>query len=282
MPFVLLLKRSRPELEEIPEEALLQDRRVQRRDAIQRVAAHDGKMRHPKPLLPFLFDQGHAPQTLLIAGPAQGDTLQVPAVDLEGDLHVPGEHPAEKAHRPFLQGLRQDGVVGVAEGLHGDLPRLIPSQTFPVHQETHQLQDGDRGVGVVELHRHLIGEIAGSRGAALLVPPDDVVEGRRDEEVFLLQAKLPAFEHVVVRVEHLGDRLRAILVGDCPLVVAMIEVVQVELARALCRPEAHVVHRAVAVSGDRRVIGHGHDRLGIHPIEPHAALSRPSDWLTLP
>jgi hypothetical protein len=49
-------------------------------------------------------------------------------------------------------------------------------------------------------------------------------------------------------------------------VVALVEVLEVEVAAGLGRPQAHVVHRAGVVAGDRVVVGHGHDVVGLDPL----------------
>ena len=43
-------------------------------------------------------------------------------VDLVNDLEVPGEDVIQHDHRPPLQGLREEGVVCVGEGLGADVP----------------------------------------------------------------------------------------------------------------------------------------------------------------
>ena len=93
---------------------------------------------------------------------------------------------AEKPHWPFLQGFRQQGVVGKGEGLAGDIPRLFPLHGVLVDQKAHQLGDGDGGVGVVELHGKLVVKALQAVGA-LPVEPHHVLQRAGDEEVLLLQ-----------------------------------------------------------------------------------------------
>ncbi len=67
--------------------------------------------------------------------------LQVPGVDFVDDLQVARQNMLEHADRPALQGLGQEGVVGVGEGLGADLPGFVPAQMLQVHQDAHQLWD---------------------------------------------------------------------------------------------------------------------------------------------
>lgn len=45
-------------------------------------------------------------------------------VDLIDDLEMPGQQRLQEVHRPALQGLGQDRVVGVGAGLHRHFPCL--------------------------------------------------------------------------------------------------------------------------------------------------------------
>ena len=55
-------------------------------------------------------------------------------------------------------------------------------------------------------------------------------------------------------------------------VVALVEVLEVEVARRLGGPQAHVVHGVGAVARDRRVIGHRHHVFGVDPVVPQTAV----------
>jgi hypothetical protein len=86
------------------------------------------------------------------------------------------------------------------------------------------------------------------------------------EQVLLLQAELLPVWGIVLGVEDLGDVLCAQLVLAGAQVVAVEEVVEVELA---CRPggeQAECVHRVVAVTGHRHVVGQRQDVVRIDPL----------------
>ncbi len=57
---------------------------------------------------------------------------------------------------PALDGLWQQGVVGVGARVGGDVPSGVPAEALQVHEDAHELGDGERGVGVVELDGDLV------------------------------------------------------------------------------------------------------------------------------
>jgi hypothetical protein len=73
---------------------------------------------------------------------------------------------------------------------------------------------------------------------------------------------------LVVRVEHLGDGLRRHLLVNRPVVVAVVEGLEVERLRGLCAPEAQQVGVRRTIAGDRSVVGHAGHHVPRDP--PHA------------
>lgn len=60
----------------------------------------------------------------------QGTYVEVGLVDLVDDLQVSGQQRLQQLHRPTLQGLGEDGVVGVGEGAPGEIPGLQSREEF--------------------------------------------------------------------------------------------------------------------------------------------------------
>jgi hypothetical protein len=120
------------------------------------MTADGGEMGHAHAFVPLLADQRQPRHTGLVVGEARPDLVQETAVDLIDDLQVPRQQLAEHGQRPGFQGLRQQGVIGVADGLHRDGPGRIPVEQPLVGQQTHQLGHPDGGMGVVELHREAL------------------------------------------------------------------------------------------------------------------------------
>ena len=151
-------------------------------------------------------------------------------VDVVDDLHVSGQDAVEHRGRPALERLGKHRVVGVGAGPDGDVPRGLPGQAFHVHEDPHELGDGQGRVRVVQLDGDLVGE-GGEVGAdgvpapelGRLEAPDDVLEGGSAHEVLLLQAELLAFEEVIVGVQHAGDVLGEVAVQDGLDVVTVVD-----------------------------------------------------------
>ena len=80
-------------------------------------------------------------------------------VDAADDIHDGRHNGAQQIQRPLLQRLTHDGMVGIGEGLAGNLKGLLEAHAL-VHQQTDQLGDGHGGMGIVELHRVVLMEMA--------------------------------------------------------------------------------------------------------------------------
>ena len=260
----------RPELVEVAEQVLLEDLGVELGDAVDGRGADHGEVGHAHVALAVLVHERHAAQAREVAGIARGDLLQEAAVDLVDDLQVARQQPLHHRHRPLLERLLEDGVVGVAGGAAGEVPRLVPAKPLEVDELAHQLGHHQRWVGVVELDEHLVRQ----RRPVLVGPAEaaqDVAERAGDEEVLLAEPELLAGRRVVVRVEDLGEVLGEHLGLHRLHVVALVEVLEAEVVHRVRRPESERVHR-VAVADDRHVVGHALDRLRRHPHPARGAV----------
>ena len=233
--------------------------------------ADEGEVGHPHLLVRPFLDDRHPRQAIGVGGVAISDLAQEPGIDLVDDLEVARQQALEQPDRPSLQRLGEDGVVGVAAGAAGLLPGLIPLHEVLVDHDPHQLGDGDRGVGVVELDRDPVAEgvevAVGEHVAA-----DDVLYRAGGEKILLLEAELLPLRRVVLRVEHLGDVLGQVLLLDGADVVAGVEHLEVELVGGAGAPQPHRRHRVVAVAHDGRVVGDAEHALAIDPADAESAL----------
>ena len=109
-------------------------------------------------------------------------------IDVVDDLHVSGEKSLNQRHGPFLQRLGQDGMVGISKRRSHNLPCNIPLEIFDIDEDTLQLDDGERGMGIVQLNGDLIGELC-PRTFSLFETTDNVVERRATPKVLLLQTE---------------------------------------------------------------------------------------------
>ena len=256
---------------EVAEDRLAHELRVQRRDAVHAMAADDGQMGHAHALLAGVVDDRHPPQQVDVTGFLMAYLFQEAMIDLVDDLQVPRQHRREQRHRPGLERLGQQRVVGVRESANGDVPRLFPRKVVQVHEHAHQLGDGERRMGVVQLDRHLLRQFREAL-IELAEAEQNVIQRGADEEVLLLEPQFLAEHRAVARIQHLRQVFRLGLVLDRENVIALVEQPQVEVARGLRRPQPHVVDRVRAVARDGRVVGHRHHVVGLDPVMPQHAL----------
>jgi len=139
------------EIVKVAQHAVLEELGVQHRHAVDGVAADGGEVRHPHRLLAVLVDQRHARRTVAVVRVTDAHLVEEAAVDLENDFEVTRQHRREQRHRPSLERLGQQRVVGIAEGVGRDVPRGIPVEQILVDEQSHQLRDRQSGMSVVEL-----------------------------------------------------------------------------------------------------------------------------------
>ena len=156
-------------------------------------------------------------------------------VDQIDNLHMARQQPLHQSDRPRLQRLGQQRVVGVGEGRLGDRPGVLPGDAMHVDQQAHQFGDADRRMGVVELDGDLIAKFS-DIAALLHMAVDQVLQRGGGEEIFLAQPQLLPRRRGIAGIEHLGDRLRAHLIGLRADVIAGVEHVEPQRVRRARRP----------------------------------------------
>ena len=118
------------------------------------------------------------------------------------DLEMARQHALKQRHAPTLQRLWQQRVVRVGERGGDDRPGAVPSEALFVEEDTQELDDRDRRVGIIELHGDFLGEIFPSIAGRAEVAADDVSQRAGDEEILLHKPELFAVLGFVVRVEN--------------------------------------------------------------------------------
>src|ERR1700678_3386564 len=210
-------------------------------------------MGHADEPLAVLVDHGHTGYPRVVVWEALAHEVEEACVDLVDDLKMTRKQRGEHGQGPPHQRFRQNGVIGVVDGLRRYLPGLVPVEAVDVHQQTHQLCDADGGMGVVELDRGpFVKDFDG--GTVVEMPPDHVLEGARGEKVLLLKTKLFAAHLFVVGIEDLGDIFGKDFGIHRTLVVAAVKSPEEERLCGLGSPEAKGVCDAGAISEDRRVV----------------------------
>ena len=184
---------------------------------------------------------------------------------------MPGQEAREQRDWPLFEGLGEHRVVGVAEASLRDLPCLLPPDGVFVHEQPHQLRDGNRRMGVVQLDgESLVERLRPSAHQA--VDPQHVLQGTGHEEILLPQPQPLAHLGLVVRVEHLAHGFREDLLLHGAVVVADIEILEIERLHRLRLPQAQGVARVHAVPDDWRVVGRSSDLAAGYPPDTVAAL----------
>ena len=178
----------RPQLGEVVQHGLLQQRRVQRGDAVDGVAADGREVRHAHVLVAGLVDQRHPRDARVVAGIALPHLVEEAAVDLVDDLEVARQQAPEQRQRPGLERLGQQRVVGVGERALRDVPGLVPGSSRS--STSSRISSATAIDGWVSLS--WIANLSGKRaiGAPLQVEQaQHVLQRAGDEEVLLLEAQ---------------------------------------------------------------------------------------------
>jgi len=154
---------------------------------------------------PAFIDEREACDACMVARKRSAHFIEETAIDLKDDFEM-RKQCAKKVDRPFLECLREQRMIRVAKGCTRNGPRLLPVESVFVDEQPHQFGDGNRGVRVVELHGPLFVKIP-RRAAEQGVDAQHVLQRTAAEEELLLKPEFLAAMCLVVRVQHLGDRL---------------------------------------------------------------------------
>ncbi len=134
-----------------------------------------------------------------------------------------------------------------------------------VDQQPHQFGHGDRRMRVIEVNRHLVGQLF-DPVVGLEVAPQQVLQRGADKKVFLLQAQLATVLGAVIRIQHTRHVFRGILGFDRRGVVALVEQGQVDHLGRGGRPQPEGIDRTGAVARHQGIVGHRQHIVGIDPM----------------
>ena len=183
----------------VVEHVLHQYVRVEPGHAVGHVAAGEAEISHPD----FAAgDDLHVLPLSGIVGVEDRDLLHKSAVDLLDYGVEPGQQRLEQVAGPVLKSFGHDRVVGIGECPAGEVPGLVPAESALVHEQSHELRHTEGRVSVVDMYRHLVGQIVQCLVLAQMLR-QDALQGSRHEEVLLLQPELLSRDMVVGRIEHL-------------------------------------------------------------------------------
>ena len=183
----------------------------------------------------------------LVAREAAPDGIEQAAVDLVDDLQVTGQQHLEPGDRPFFQGLGQQGVVRVGKSPLGQRPCLVPAKVRFVQENSHQLGDGHRRVGVVELD----GDFLGKRipvGVAAAETPHQVGQRAGHQEILLHEAQPLPHARGIIGIQYPRQGLGRERLGLRADKIAGAESLKIEIIRRCGGPEPKRIDRLAAVA----------------------------------
>ena len=125
--------------------SILQDLRMNRRHTVYRETIMDVDMRHVHPVI--LIDDLHLRILIL---------LRHPLIQFLDDRHKLRHYLLQVLKRPFLQCLRQNGVVRISTGLADHVDGLIHGKRFIIYENPDQLWDHHRRMGVIDLNHRMV------------------------------------------------------------------------------------------------------------------------------
>ena len=138
----------------------------------------------------------------------------------------------------------------------GDIPGLVPFQLVVVQQDPHKLRHRQGGMGVVHVEDHLLRKpvdvLVGLH--VLLYRP---LEGGGHEEILLSETELLSGHVVVIGIEYVHDGLCQAGLLHRSLIVALIELLQLEGLDGLRIPYPQGVDHSIVIAHDGDIIGNG-------------------------
>ena len=226
---------------------------MDRRNAIGAVRADDRQICHTDLVLRPLLDQADALDAALVARKAAPHVVEEAPVDLVDDLKLSRQHLLEIAQRPFFQRLGQQRVVGVGQGPPREVPCLVPPELRLVEQDAHQLRHRQSGMGIIELDRHLVRQLA-PVGVVAAEAAHEVGQRAGDQEIFLCKAQPLPHLGGVIRVENAGQGLRRNAADQGAHEIARAELLEVEIVVRRGAPKPQAVDRLAAKTHHRPVV----------------------------
>src|SRR5688572_8129665 len=226
-------------------------------------------MRHAHALVAALVDDREARSARGVSGIRAPYLVQEPPVDLVDDLERPWQQAREQRQPPGLESLGQQRVIRIRERAAREVPRLVPRHEMLVDEQPHELGDGDRRVRVVQLYGGQLWQ-PGDRLALHREHPQHVLQRARHEEVLLREPQPLADLGIVVRIQYLGERLRHDFLAHGAVVIADVEVLEVERLDGLAAPEPQGV-AVVHVIAEYRYVGR---------YSPYAARRHPANTVS--
>ena len=233
---------------------------MQRGNAVDAVAGRHAEVGHP---YRAAGDDGGTLHVVRVVGAFPHVGAEA-VVDLFDDLVDAGHQAADEVLAPLLQRFLHHGVVGVGHDGGHHLPGVVPAVAALVQQDAHQLRDGQRRVGVVDLHGDGVGEVL-QRAVLVQVVADHILHGGGNQEILLAQPQALALRMVVGGVQHLADGAGHGVALQRLQVLALVEQRHVK-AGGLRGPHAQHADALAVLARHEHVVRYRADHVGVHQL----------------
>ena len=197
-------------------------------------------------------DHSHTLHLVCVMGSAPNKGTEA-VVDLLGDLINTGQQALVQVLAPALQRLFHHRVVGVRHRFGYQFPSRVPIIAALVQHNAHQLRNGQGGVGIVNMDRHLLRQII-QRAVLGQVTVNNILHRGGHQEILLAQAQGLALRRVICRIQHLTDGLCHGRLFHSLNILALIKQTHIQ-CRLASRPQAQTSH-TVAQTAYIHIIGH--------------------------
>ena len=242
---------------ELMERRILQDLRVDFRNAVDAVAAQYGQMSHVNLTVP---KDGYAAGFVFVARIEAAHFLEPAVVDFFDDEINARQERLEHGDRPFFHGFRQNRVVRIGHGTARNIPCVFPGHAFLVEEDAHQFRHDQSRMGVVDVDGDVLVELVHAFLVFSLIVTYDALQACRNHEVFLHQAQAAAIFRAVFRIEEAGNELYVVLVAERPVAVAEGQLAVQVFPGVFGPPQAQRIDGVVMIANDRNVVRDGADR----------------------
>ena len=242
----------RHHLIEILQFLIFQDLCMQSGNTVYGKSCNNGKMSH---FYLAVINNGHFLDLLIVARIFCLDLKDKSAVDLLNNLIYTGKQSGEQLDRPFFQRFGHNGMIGVRNTFCCNLPCLVPSKTFLIHKDTHQLCNSYCRMSIVHLEYNFFIQLT-DIAVIFLVLLDCSLKTCGNKEVLLFQTQLLTCHMVVVRIKHLNDIAGKVFLLYSFLVITLVKRIQSEVYDRLCIPDAESIYDLIVISQDRHVKRH--------------------------
>ena len=186
-------------------------------------------------------------------GNRAADFVEEAPVDFVDDFELPRQEAFEPLHRPLLERLGQQRVVGVSERSLRETPGFVPAQFGLIQQQPHQFRHRHRGMGVVELDRRFVRKrrpiIAGRAETA-----DEIGQRACYEKILLKKTQAFSGDGRVVGIQYPGDGFGGEGFGQCPNEISSAELGKIEVVGRASRPKPKGVDGLPAIADHRPVV----------------------------